>query len=330
MSNITPAKLKVGDKVRVISPARSLKLISQDSRENAKKAFEQIGLTLEFGKNTELADEFLSSPVEKRLEDLHDAYTDKSVNGIITVIGGFNANQLLRGVNWELIRSNPKVFCGYSIITALTTAINTKTNQVTYYGPHYSTFGQKKFLEYTTDYFKKCLMSNDPFNIQPSQEWTDDAWYMDQDNRNPIPNKGWTFINNGTAEGQIVGGNANTFALLNGTEYFPSLSDKILFLEDDELVNAVIFDSVLQSLILRYDFSKVRGLVIGRFQKESNIDSETLVKIITSKPELSTIPVICDVDFGHTEPKVTLPIGGIAKIECSQEFKKGTITIVTH
>lgn len=136
MEKIVPNKLKPGDEIRVIAPARSLKIIGQDSREIARKRFEEAGLKVTFGRNTtdENCDLFASAAVEKRLEDLHEAFADKRVKAIFTVIGGANSNMLLPYIDYELIKQNPKVFCGFSDITALLNGIYAKTGMVTFRG----------------------------------------------------------------------------------------------------------------------------------------------------------------------------------------------------
>ena len=209
--------------------------------------------------------------------------------------------------------------CGYSDITALSNAIYAKTGLITYSGPHFSTFAIKKGMEYTINYFKRALMTEETIDVVPADQWSDDQWYLDQENRTFIPNDGWHVINEGEVEGTIIGGNLCTLNLLQGTEFMPSLNNSILFIEDDELTFPENFDRDLQSLIHQKDFHLVKGLVIGRFQKKSNITKELLLKIIKTKKELSSIPVIADVDFGHTNPQFTFPIGGKVYIKASQD-----------
>jgi len=187
MDKIFPNKLNVGDEVRVIAPAKSLAIISKETREIANKRIEELGLKISFGKHVDEMDDFASSSVESRIEDLHEAFSDKNVKAVFTVIGGFNSNQLLKYIDWDLIKKNPKIICGYSDITALNDSIFVKTGLVTYSAPQYSTFGQKLYFDYTLDYFKKCLFKNDPFEVKPSESWSDDKWYKDQDNRKLIP-----------------------------------------------------------------------------------------------------------------------------------------------
>lgn len=327
MNKIYPDKLKIGDEIRIVAPSRSMAILSDELKDIANKRFKELGFKLTFGKNVIEKDDFASSSIESRIEDLHDAFQDKNVKVILTVIGGFNSNQLLKYLDWELIKNNPKILCGFSDITALNNSIIAKTGLVTYSGPHYSTFGQKLYFDYTLDYFKRCLMNNEPFTLKSSDNWSDDSWYKDQDKRNLIKNDGWLVVNGGKANGTIIGGNLCTFNLLQGTEYMPTFENNtVLFLEDDEETNPHNFDRDLQSLIHLPDFNKVSGIVIGRFQKVSEVTNELLTKIIKTKYELKNIPIIANVDFGHTDPKITFPIGGVVEITASTSNSEITIT----
>jgi muramoyltetrapeptide carboxypeptidase LdcA involved in peptidoglycan recycling len=309
-----PKKLNIDDEIRIIAPARSLSIITQESIELATKQLEELGFKVTFGKHVKERDDFDSSSIESRIEDIHKAFTDKNVKAIITVIGGFNCNQLLKYLDYNLIKKNPKILCGYSDITSLQNAIYKKTGLVSYSGPHYSTFGMKKGFEYCEDYFKKCVINSEPFIIIPSKEWSDDEWYIDQEERKFIQNNGFYVINEGESTGTIIGANLCTFNLLQGTEFMPSLKDSILFLEDDENTTPALFDRDLQSLIHQPGFDSVKGIIIGRFQKKSNMTPELIKQIIKNKKELNHILVIADVDFGHTSPMITFPIGGKCKI----------------
>ncbi len=313
--SIFPEKLKRGDKLRVVAPARSLQIAKEDTINIANRRFEELGLEITLGKYVKESDEFSSSSIESRVTDIHDAFIDKDVKGVFAVIGGFNSNQLLRYLDYDLIKNNPKVFCGFSDITALQNAIFAKTGLVTYSGPHYLAFGEELYFEYTLEYFRKCLMSEDEIEINPSKEWNDDRWYEDQINRSLIKNNGFLAINEGEADGAIIGGNLCTLNLLQGTEYFPLLKNSILFIEDDYESLPHTFDRDLQSIIHLPEFNGVKGIVIGRFQKASKMTEELLFKIIKSKSELKKLPVIANVDFGHTNPKITFPIGGSAEIK---------------
>lgn len=330
MNRIIPDKLKRGDKVMVISPSDSLYFMGEEMQKIAKKRFQEMGLVLTYSKHVREVNEFDSSSIESRVSDLHQAFSDKSIKAIVISYGGYNSNQLLRYIDWNIIKENPKIIIGFSDSTILNNAILSKTGLITYSGPTYSQFGQKLYFEYTQDYIYKALFENKEYPIYPSEFWSDDNWYKDQDNRNLIKNKGWLVINEGEAEGKILGGNLNTFNLLQGTEYFPDLTDSILFLEDDNEsnTNIVIFDRYLQSLIHQPNFDKVKALVIGRFQKDSKVTDELLIKSIQTKKELQNIPIIDNLDFGHTQPMFTFPIGGKVSLKIKKD--KSEITVISH
>ena len=325
---IIPSKIRKGDVVRVISPARSLTMINEESRKIAKERFNILGLKLTFSKHAEEKDRFWSSSIKSRLNDIHDAFQDPAVTLVITTIGGFNSNQLLSYLDYKLIKENPKILCGYSDITALANAIYAKTGLVTYSGPHYSSFGEKLYFDYTIEYFKKCLFYKEPFEILPSQYWSNDRWYTDQNDRKLIPNEGFKLINEGEAEGVIVGGNQRTLHYLVGTEFFPSLEKSILFIEEDSLEDIYHFDSHLTALSRLPDFNNVKGIVIGRFELKSKVKLDDLILVIKNNKRLDKIPVIYGFDFGHTDPKITFPIGGTVRLVARKEKIK--LEIIKH
>lgn len=314
-----PKKLKAGDEVRVIAPSRSMTILGEDCKKIATERLEALGLKVTFGKYVMEADEdYLIASAQHRAEDLNEAFKDKNVKAILTVIGGFNSNQILDLIDYEAIKENPKIFCGFSDITALSNSIYAKTGLVTYSGLHYSSFGMLKGFEYELEYFKKMFFSDEEFEVVSSKEWSDDLWFIDQENREFIPNDGMFVINEGTAEGEIVGGNLCTLNLLQGTKYMPNIENKILFLEDDNMAGKIFlmeFDRNLQSLIHMPEFKTVKALVLGRAEKDCIMTKEKWIKMIKNKPELKNIPVIAGVDFGHTTPIIAFPIGGKARLE---------------
>lgn len=314
-----PEKLKAGDEVRIIAPSRSMVILGEDCKKIATERLEALGLKVTFGKYVMEADEdYLCASIEHRAEDLNEAFRDKNVKAILTVIGGFNSNQILDYIDYEAIKQNPKIFCGFSDITALSNSIHEKTGLVTYSGPHYSSFGMLKGFEYELEYFKKMFFQVEEFEIESSTEWSDDAWFIDQENREFIPNEGMFIINEGKAEGDIVGGNLCTLNLLQGTKYMPNIEGKILFLEDDgmaEKAYLTTFDRDLQSLIHTNEFKNIKAIVLGRNQKGCDMTKEKWIKLIKNKPELKDIPVIAGADFGHTTPIFAFPIGGHARLE---------------
>jgi muramoyltetrapeptide carboxypeptidase len=310
-----PKKLRTGDLLRVVSPSRSMAIVAASLRQIADQNLANLGLQVSFSRNCEESDPFLSSSIASRVDDLHKAFADPLVKGILSTLGGYNCNQLLDYLDYDLIRANPKILCGYSDITALGAAIFARTGLVTYSGPHYSSFGMQQGLGYTLEYFQKCLMHSQPFEVLPSKEWSDDPWYRDQDKRLFVENAGYQIIQPGQGQGRLIGGNLCTLNLLQGTRFMPALDGCILFVEDDEESQAVHFDRDLQSLLHQFDLKGLQGLIIGRFQRASNLSPDTLAEIIHTKRELAGVPVIAQADFGHTTPHLTLPVGGRATLE---------------
>ena len=314
-------KLQMGDSICVIAPSSSLSSIrigqvGDESHHRAIQRLKDLGLKVSFGEHVSETGPFQTASVEQRLADLHNAFRDPEVKAIITVIGGWHGNQILHGIDYKLIEQNPKIFCGYSDISVFHGAFQRKSGLRTWYGPHFSTFGMKHGLEYTIEYFAKALMSDDAYEIRASSHWADDAWFVDQEKRHFIENLGHQVLQEGTAEGNIMGGNLCSLHLLQGTEYFPDISDSILFFED--LRDIREFDRLLQSVLHSPGGRTVRGLVIGRSPPNANPKREWLEYLVKTKPELKGKPVIYGVDFGHTTPHTTFPLGGRAQIMAEQ------------
>ena len=321
-----PQKLQPGSNVRVIAPSRSLAIISAEVRAEANRKLGALGLQLSFGEHADESDDFLSSSVQARLADLHAAFADPEVDAIMTVIGGFNSNQLLAGIDYGLVTEHPKVLCGFSDITVLSNALHARTGLVGYSGPHYSSFGMKKHFEFTEAGFRACLMAAEPFDLAPAPAWSDDAWFLDQENRQLHSGEGWWVLQEGEAAGPIVGGNLCSFNLLQGTPFLPSLAGSVVFAEDDDRSKPWDFDRDLVSLLQQPGFAGVTGLVMGRFQQGSGMTRELLAQIVASKPELAGLPVIANVDFGHTTPTITFPVGGTVEVLADRSAPRLTIT----
>ena len=154
-------------------------------------------------------------------------------------------------------------------------------------------------------------MQEEAFALQPSPKWSDDRWFLDQKNRHYDETK-WKVYSEGSATGKLYGGNLCTLNLLQGTEYMPDLKDCILFVEDDSMTCPETFARDFTSLLQASE--SVKGLLLGRFQKSSNVTEEQLRFILDKHPQLKEIPVLYDMDFGHTQPILTLPIGGTIQI----------------
>jgi muramoyltetrapeptide carboxypeptidase len=318
-----PKRLSPGDEIRVIAPSTSMAVVKDKQVAIALERLLNLGFQVTFGKSVNDHDEFFSTTIEDRLEDLHDAFQDPNVKGIFSAIGGYHSNQLLKYIDFELIKENPKIFCGFSDITALNAAVYRKTGLITYSGPHFSSFGVKSGFDYTLQSFLEAVTNDAPYEVIPSETWSDDKWYLDQEDRTFVKQEGYLVIQEGEVSGKLIGGNLCTLNLLQGTEFMPSLEDSILFIEDDEETHPYSFDRDLQSLLHLPDASGIKGILIGRFQKASNMTEVAIRKIIHSKQELQHIPVIANMNFGHVQPIATIPFGAKGIISA-----KGTKTKV--
>ena len=296
-------KLKRGDEVRVIAPSRNLTEVRQDVHHHAVDFWTREGFNLTFSPNSREVGKFHSSSIGSRVEDIHEAFRDPNVKMVITCLGGFNSNQLLRHLDYDLIATHPKILCGFSDITALHNAIYAKTGLVTYHGPHYGTFAFDKEAEYTRKAFFDCMMNDAPIVVTPSETATE-----------------YHTIQEGTCAGTIIGGNLCTLNLLQGTPYMPDIRNKVLFLEDDNIMGDYFcyeFDRNLESLLQIDGADTIKGIVFGRFDDSCGVTVKTITDIIQGKVP-TNIPVIFGADFGHVFPMITFPIGGAVRIDADK------------
>ena len=307
-------RLVPGATLRAIAPSCSRAYVMEhDNTQWINERFATMGLQMQFGEYVDELDDFDSSPIASRLEDLHAAFADPGVDGIISVIGGFNANELLPYLDWELIAANPKVFCGYSDFTVLANAIYAKTGLITYVGAHWSSFGMREHFEPTGQWFRQATHELS-WSIEHRTEFTDDLWFMDQDHRTVHGTDGPWVLNPGKATGRVIGGNLGTLRLLQGGGMMPGLGGAFLFLEEDGAADIDEFARSLASLLQTPGAEQIRALALGRFQHDSKITRSLLEQVIAKHPLLSTVPVVANLDFGHTSPMFNLPIGGWASL----------------
>ena len=300
-------KLKKGDHIRVVSPSSSIQSIGGfEANVKAKEKLEELGFNVSFSSNYFEHDLFDSASVTSRVEDLHEAFLDPSVDAVLATIGGFNCNELLPYLDYDLIAQNPKIICGYSDTTALLNAIYTKTGIQTYMGPSYSSFKMEAGQDYQTEAWLKAV-TQDSYELTPSSEWSSDAWYLPDTPRTFYPTE-WKVYKAGMASGIAIGGNLSTFALLRGTPYAPQVENYVLFVEEAEGYPPEHFLREFAALLQAYP--NPQAVIIGRFPKECEMTEDLLLAILDKHPILQTIPVLYDVDFAHTQPLFTISIGG--------------------
>ena len=308
-------KLKKGDHIRVVSPSSSIEHIGGfDANVRAKEKLEELSFNVSFSSNYFEHDLFDSASIASRVEDLHEAFLDSSVDAVLATIGGFNCNELLPYLDYDLIAQNPKIFCGYSDTTALLNAIYAKTGMQTYMGPSYSSFKMKEGQEYQSQSWLNAVTQDD-YDLVPSKEWSSDPWYDPTKPRHFMPTE-WKVYNAGSASGTIIGGNLSTFGLLRGTPYAPQEENYILFMEEAEEDDYIEFARHLAALLQAYP--NPQAVIIGRFPKECEMTEEILLAILDKHPLLKTIPVLYDADFAHTQPLFTITIGAQATLDTNE------------
>ena len=318
-----PNKLKSGDEVRVIALARSASDIDESVLAKSVTRLIAMGLKVSYSKNA-FSDSQRGCPTDdEKISDFHDALNDKNVKCIIAAIGGYNSNQLLDKIDWELVKDNPKIIAGYSDLTVLLHAILAKTGLVCYAAPNLYNFGLPPEADYTEEYFKKCLFfdSHKEYDLMDSKIYYDFPWaYDEHSSRRAINNRGSISLRTGSVKGVVIGGNMCSLNLLNGTEYFPSIVDDIiLFIEDDSYDSMPeAFERNFQSIIQQPYFKQVKAILIGRFQNDSKSTEKAIKEIISSKRINHDIAIAYNLDFGHTDPKFTYPIGGKMRVDVTE------------
>lgn len=301
-----PEKLKPNDEIRVIAPSESVSpKLTDEIKQRGIERLESLGLRVSFGKYVEERNDFHTASVEHRLEDLHEAFRDPSVKAILALIGGSSANQLLKNIDYDLIKNNPKIFCGLSDLTEISSALYVKTGLVTYYGPHFTMLAASKLIDHSLENMKKTFFSEEPVNLQPPEHFLNSHW-----DDEVIVNNGFWTINEGEAEAKSIGGNMMTLNFLLGNVFFPEIKNCILYIEENHLIDFKGVQKELQEVLNHPHGDTIKGIILGRFQKETELSRELISKMIKSKKELIGVPVIANVDISHTAPMVSVPFGG--------------------
>jgi len=303
---LKPPALKKGDVIGIISPASSPDDFSRIEKGIAY--LESLGYKVKLGKHIYKRFGYLSARDWERAEDLNDMFADPSVKAIICVRGGYGTPRMLDWVDYKIIRRNPKIFVGYSDITALQLAIFKKTGLITFSGPMLAV-DMYSFDSYAEEFFWKILTSRSKKIEIKNPDGVDLG-----------------ILNPGRATGILLGGNLSLLASIIGTRYQPDFKDSILVIEDigEEPYRIDRYLAQLKNSGILY---KIKGCIIGQFTdcvpKEME-KSLTLEEIFEDYFGFLGIPVISNLSYGHIPQKITLPIGAKVKIDA----KRGTITIV--
>jgi muramoyltetrapeptide carboxypeptidase len=326
MDLVKPKRVKAGGTVRLVAPSFSASMIEPRVWDIGVRKLESKGLKVQTGKHAMGSRGHSSGTIEERASDVMEAFKDPEVDLVMSVIGGFNSNQLLTRLDYKAIRESRKPFIGYSDVTALNNAILSRSGLVNFYGPAFVTFCQPEMSAYTERSFDQLLMEgSNNVPVDASEEWAEDQWFMKEDlgPRDWKKNPGWEVLREGHAKGRAVGGNLSTLMLLAGTECWPDLNGAILFLEDDEASTPQVFDRDITHLKQMGAFDRLYGLVIGRSPTEAGFGGDdSLAMIFNDLLGDCDIPVVAGADIGHTDPMFTIPLG--TRCELSTDKKRLT------
>lgn len=258
--------------------------------------------------------------IQERVDALHQFFLDPEIDAILTFWGGYNTHQLLEYLDYDLIRNNPKILLGYSDVTSMHIAISSYTGLVTYSGPAAITFAKPVVPDFTWSYFEKTLINPvDKLQIIKSDKFSDNKWWED-DEMHFDTTPEWSVFRKGVATGRILAGNGGTLLLLAGTKFWPDFENSILFLEEDEVETSRTIDRIFTQLRHIGVFEKILGLVIGRFSRAVNFTKEDSFEMILEDVLKGyNFPVITGVDFGHTDPLITIPNGIMCKVDTTDK-----------
>lgn len=320
LKQLYPPRLESGKKIGIIAPADPVRGVCPEG--TIQRGYEYLrskGFEVVEGESVKvLTPGHTAGSTSLRINDIHEFLRHEDIGCIMAFWGGFNTNQLLDHIDYELIRTNPKIIIGYSDVTALTVAITTKTGLVTFSGPGGISFAKPDPFEYTWDSFRRmCIDPQENVMIEASSEYADDLYFLRDDSNHRIikHNDGIKIFIDGKASGEVVVGNLQTLLVLSGTEYLPDMTGKILFLEEDETSTPSHIDRFICQCEQLGWFNKLAGLVFGRFTEQSQFSSkDSFEDLLEEYFSQSKFPVLYNADFGHSDPMFTIPNGGMCKM----------------
>ncbi|CUU04229.1 muramoyltetrapeptide carboxypeptidase [Candidatus Thermokryptus mobilis] len=307
MKILKPPALKKGDVIGIISPASSPDDFTRI--EQGVRYLESLGYHVKLGKHIFKRYGYLSSTDDDRADDLNEMFADEKVRAIICVRGGYGTPRLLDKVNYSLIKRNPKIFVGYSDITALQLAIFKRTGLVTFSGPMLAVDIYSNFDGFAEEFFWRILTS--------------------REKKIEIKNPNGVELNSlkpGKATGTLLGGNLSLIASIIGTKYQPSFNGSVLVIEDigEEPYR---IDRYLSQLKNSGVLCKISACILGQFTdcvpKEPE-KSLTLEQIFNDYLGNLKVPVISNLSYGHIPQKLTLPLGARIGVDA----KRQKITII--
>lgn len=305
---IRPKALRAGDTVGLITPSSYVS--DPDRLALAERTARYFGLVPKFAKSVRKREGYLGGTVEERLDDLHAMFRDPEVKAVFAIRGGYGAAQLLDRIDYDLIRSHPKIFLGYSDITALHLAIQKLAGLVTFHGP----ITLSRFTPYTQTYFRKALFETEPIGRVTNPPDSD-----------PLrPGHTLRTVRAGRARGRLIGGNLTLISTTMGTPYEVETSGRILFVEDVE-EQPYSIDRMLTQLRLAGKLDAAAGVIFGECQdcrprdfKPSYESTLSVGEVVDEILGRLRVPVLSGLTIGHTDDQLTLPLGVMAELDADK------------
>jgi len=313
-----PPRVLPGDTVAIVSPSFGAVGAWPHRVERATAYLEELGLHVRLMPNAARSETWVSAPPQDRVADLHAAFLDDDVAVVLAGIGGNHSNQLLPLLDFDLIREHPKVFQGYSDITVLHWAIAGHADLATFHGPALvPELGEfPGVLPYTDRYLRAAWFGDEAIVFEPAPTWTDER--LDWDTKTDLTRSraerasgGWVPVRAGTGSGPLLGGCLETICWhLKGSGAWVDPRDAILFLEtSEEAPSPATVDAYLTDLDQLGTFHAAAGLVFGRPYGYTEEDARLLWDVVEARTEAAGLPVLANVELGHADPMVTLPLG---------------------
>lgn len=323
-SPIIPQRARPGDTVAIISPSGPGVAWWPHRADLGRTYLESLGLRVRLMPNSGGDEGWVAASAEACAEDIHHAFLDEQIKVILASTGGNHSNRLLPHLDYELIRSHPKIFQGYSDITVLLWALLGRAGLRTFHGPVLAIelAEYPRVLPYTDRYLRAAWFGDEPIRFDAAESWTDQfiPWDGKADLTSPRelrPSSGWVSLRGGVAEGPLLGGAIEAICWhLKGSATWLDPTGAILFLETSrETPSPAHVDAYLTDLEQLGVFANAAGLIFGRPIDYDEPNVEVLWEVVARRTEAAGLPVLANVDIGHADPMLTLPLGTPARLD---------------
>ena len=333
---LKPQKLKPGDKIATVSTSwGGPAVFPQRYQVGVQQLEKEFGLRVVEMPNTLKDASWLARNPKARADDLMQAFADPSIKGIFATIGGEDSIRLLPYIDLNVIQNNPKIFLGYSDVT-ISHLVCYKAGLVSFYGPSImAEFAENGgIFPYIIQSLLQTLFSSDVIGEikQNTEGWTVERldWGdpANQERKRTLNRStGWKFLQGtGIHRGHLIGGCIEVFDWARGTEIFPQQwKDAILFLETSEDAPPPEFVRyTLRTYAALGILRQLSGLLFGRpggnfpIERFEEYDN-AILQIVREEEGLTDLPIVTNMDFGHTSPMFVIPYGLQAEIDCDNQ-----------